>query len=93
MQLGTFLFVFIQSLLGFLDRFEADVTGIASRENVLAVQVAPHVVLVSGYVMTQLARELAIFSSVRVQVHRVCQEESFESREWIKYNHLFPHCI
>ena len=73
--LGTLVLVLIQGLLGFLHRFVANVTGVATGKHVLAIQVASHVVLVSGYVQTQPAAELAVLGPVRVLIHRVCQQD------------------
>ena len=83
MELGATVPVLVQSLLGFLDRLVTNVTGVARGEHVLAVQVAPHVVLVPGRVKTQLAAVLAIFRAVRVSIHRICRHEIFQISEEI----------
>jgi len=75
MRLGTLVFMLIQSLLGFLHRFVANVTGVTTGKHVFAIQVASHVVLVPGYVQTQPAAELAVLRPVRVLIHSVCQQD------------------
>ena len=78
MELGATVPVLVQSLLGFLDRLVTNVTGVAGGEHVLAVQMAPHVVLVPGRVKAQLAAVLAVFRAVRVSIHRICRHEIFQ---------------
>ena len=67
------MLVLVESLLRFLHRAVANVTGVTRAEHVLAVQVRAHVVLVAGQVEAEPTSELAFLRPLRVHVHSVCQ--------------------
>ena len=62
--------VLTQGLLCLVHRL-ADVTGVSGGQAVLPVQVAPHVVLVPGYVVTQPALVLAVHRTTGETLHHV----------------------
>ena len=69
-QLDTCDPVLAQSLLGLVHRL-ADFTGVSGGQAVLPVQVAPHVVLVPGYVLAQPALVLPLRRATGETLHHV----------------------
>ena len=72
-KLRALVLVLVQSLLGFLHRTVANVTGVARAEHVLAIQVGSHIVFVAGQVEAEATAEFAFLRPLRVHVHSVCQ--------------------
>ena len=67
------MLVLVESLLRFLHRAVANVTGVTRAEHVLAVQVGSHIVLVAGQVEAEPTAELAFLRALSVHLHSVCQ--------------------